>query len=310
VTETVATGLLPVNLAERKLKGNGVRRVALLAETLAKHWKGDSPFRFQIVCGNADTAAIRDALPRAQNLKISFRTEEDCLGASARYLDRFDWWRRRNIMNMAAVGAADAEAVLLFSLDVVCVADFDATSFVLDGKLVSAWEPKSIHPWWEATEKLLGVNIQTGEYGISAPPAGLAPPLMKEAWNWIDSQFGEQLTFLGVSRRLASGYQAEWTDMTLYTTISEARGTLWDAHADPATAFVAKRQLRSSHSVWADGDFDAKAAQFDPSKPDATFVYIGADLDIDVKEIRAAYSGTGQRRVAQTAAFPGKLPGR
>ena len=47
---------------------------------------------------------------------------------------------------------------LTLDSDVCCVGDFDATTFVEDGRGLSRWEPKLHHDWWRNVAEVVGAR--------------------------------------------------------------------------------------------------------------------------------------------------------
>ena len=142
-------------LALRNLKRRGdLERAGLLIESLAKHWRDSKPLQVLIVSPERDAELLRGSLPRFRNIEVSVRAEGDFFPAFSRFYMMTGWYRQQMIKLHVPAKLGFAGYLTLDS-DVCCVGDFDATTFVQDGRALSRWEPKRYHDWWESAAEIV-----------------------------------------------------------------------------------------------------------------------------------------------------------
>ena len=139
----VRQAILP--LALRKIKRRGdLERAGLLIESLAKHWRDTKPFELLIVSPGSDTHLLRTSLPRFSNINVSVRPESDFFPLFSPFYMMTGWYRQQ-IVKLRVPALLGFGGYLTLDSDVCCVGDFDAKTFVLDGRGLSRWEPKLHH---------------------------------------------------------------------------------------------------------------------------------------------------------------------
>src|SRR5215831_1060705 len=164
----VRQAILP--LALRKIKRRGdLERAGLLIESLAKHWRDSKPLELLIVAPTADTQLLRSSLPRFPRINVSVRPESDFFpGLSPFYM--LTGWYRQQIIKLKVPTLLGFEGYLTLDSDVCCVGDFDATTFVDDGRALSRWEPKLHHEWWRNATEVVGGAYDAKGHGLSVTP--------------------------------------------------------------------------------------------------------------------------------------------
>src|SRR6267143_1775814 len=147
----VRHAILP--LALRKIKRRGdLERAGLLIESLAKHWRDTKPFQLLIVSPGSDTHLLRTSLPRFSSFYM------------------MTGWYRQQIVKLQVPVVLGFGGYLTLDSDVCCVGDFDATTFVEDGRGLSRWEPKLHHDWWRNAAKVVGSGYDGKGHGLSVTP--------------------------------------------------------------------------------------------------------------------------------------------
>ena len=97
----------------------------------------------------------------------------------------------------------------------------------------------------------------------------------------------DSLTTLGfeVLRRLGT---IPWTEYSLYTSVAERNGNLFDYHVDWDACYYSDTQLVSESScVWEASDFERLASLPKSANPGGKFIIVQSHARIPVEQVRA-----------------------
>ena len=131
----IRQAILP--LALRKLQRRGdLERAGLLIESLAKHWRDSKPFGVLIVAPRSDTHLLRTSLPRFANIDVDVRSESDFFPVFSRFYAMTGWYRQQ-MVKLHIPAMLGFGGYLTLDSDVCCVGDFDARTFVENGRALS-----------------------------------------------------------------------------------------------------------------------------------------------------------------------------
>ena len=133
----VRQALLPLALRNLKRRGD-LERAGLLIESLAKHWCDSKPFQVLIVSPERDADLLRSSLPRFHNIEVSVRAEGDFFPAFSRFYMMTGWYRQQ-MVKLHVPAKLGFGGYLTLDSDVCCVGDFDATTFIEQGRALSRW---------------------------------------------------------------------------------------------------------------------------------------------------------------------------
>jgi hypothetical protein len=169
---------------------------------------------------------------------------------------------------------------------VACVGDFDATTFVHEGKALSRWEPKRHHDWWRSAAKMVGVPFEVSTHGLSVTPNILHGDLAAQTLAHFQNGSIDPVTTLGIEviRRLGT---IPWTEYSLYTSVAELNGNLFDYHIHWDPAYFSDTQLVSEKScVWDRDDFERLTKLRKGSDPGGKFIIVQSHARIPVEQVR------------------------
>jgi hypothetical protein len=282
----VRNAILPVALRNPSSRGD-LDRTVLLIESLAHHWLNTQPLRLLIVSPQRDLEVLRSRLPAFPNIEVSVRGEREFFPRFSRFYMMPGWYRQQ-IIKLQVPAMLRLGGYLTLDSDVCCVGDFDATTFVENGRALSGWEPKSHHDWWHHAAEFVGVPYDPVAHGLSVTPNILHSDLAGQALEFvglslgvIDSQTALSLRLLRRIGRIA------WTEYSLYTSVAERKGNLFDYHVhwDPCY-FQDKPVLSEYSSVWHARDFERQVKLGRGRNPRGKFIVVQSHAQIPMQQVR------------------------
>jgi hypothetical protein len=213
------------------------------------------------------------------------RPESDFFPPSSRFFLLTGWFRQQ-IVKLHVPSKLGFGGYLTLDSDVACVGDFDATTFVHNGKALSRWEPKRHHVWWRSAAKMAGVPYDADTHGLSVTPNILHGHLATQALEHFQHGPVDPVTTLGIEviRRLGT---IPWTEYSLYTSVAELNGNLLDYHIHWDPCYFSDTQLFSEQScVWDADDFERLTKLSKGSDPGGKFVIVQSHARIPVERVR------------------------
>ena len=138
-------------------------------------------------------------------------------------------WYRQQIVKLHVPAVLGFGGYLTLDSDVCCVGDFDAKTFVKDGRALSRWEPKRHHDWWRHAIEIVGMPYDAKAHGLSVTPNILHGELAAQTMEHFRTGPFNAMTMLAL-RKLRSLGSVPWTEYSLYTSVAELKGNLFDYH--------------------------------------------------------------------------------
>ncbi|MBV8392831.1 MAG: hypothetical protein JOY81_06575, partial [Alphaproteobacteria bacterium] len=285
----VSQAILPLALRNLKRRGD-LERAGLLIESLAKHWRDSSPFKLLIVSPARDAQLLRAELPRFPKIEVTVRSEGDFFPAFSRFYMMTGWYRQQMIKLQVPVMLGFGGYLTLDS-DVCCVGDFDATTFIEKGRLLSRWEPKRYHDWWKSAAEIVGTPFDIKQHGLSVTPNLLHGDLARQALEFFSKdgsgKSGDDALAslsLWVLRKIG---QIPWTEYSLYTCVGERQGNLLDYHVHWDPCYDSDTQLFSEHTcVWGADDFERLVKLPAGTDPGGKFIIVQSHARIPLERVR------------------------
>src|SRR3984893_8937498 len=214
----VRHAILPLDLRKIQRRGD-LERAGLLIESLAQHWRDTQPFELLIVSHGRATHLLRTSLPRFSNINVSVRPESDFISPFSGFYLMTGWYRQQ-IVKLKVPAMLGFGGYLTLDSDVCCVGDFDATTFVLDGRGLSRWEPKLHHDWWRHAADVVGSAYDAKGHGLSVTPNLLHGRLAAQTLEHVSNGGHDAATAL-MLRKARKRLGGRWTQYWLYTRAGE-----------------------------------------------------------------------------------------
>jgi Family of unknown function (DUF6492) len=280
----VRQAILPIALRNLKRRGD-LERAGLLVESLAKHWRDSKPFELLVVAPAVDVAALRNGLPRFPRIEVSVRAETDFFARYSPFYSLTSWYRQQ-LVKLEVPATLGFGGFLTLDSDVCCVGDFDSRTFVHEGRALSRWEPKRHHDWWQQAADLVGVPYDPTTHGLSVTPNILHGDLTRQTLEFFRLGFIDPKLALSF-RVLRKIGVIPWTEYSLYTSVAERRGNLFDYHIHWDPCYFHDTQLFSEHScVWAPSDFERLVKLPPGTDPRGKFIIVQSHARIPLEQVR------------------------
>jgi hypothetical protein len=265
-------------------KPEELERAALLIESLSQHWLDCKPLQLLVVSPERDVDLVSLGLPNFPNVDVSVHGEREFFPRFSRFYAMPGWYRQQ-VVKLLVPAALNLGGYLTLDHDVYCVDDFDATTFVEDGRALSRWEPKLQHDWWREAAKYVGVPHDAAAHGLSVTPNVLHSDLARQALDQVGrGVFGcETALALRVLRKIG---RVPWTEYSLYTLVAERAGNLFAYHAHWDRCYCQHSQIFSEHSsIWQASDFE-RSAYLAQRNPQAKFVVVQSKARLPIAQVR------------------------
>ena len=281
----IRQAILPIALRNLKRRGD-LERAGLLIESLAKHWRDSQPFQVLIVAPRSDVSLLRSSLPHFANIEVSVRSESDFFGPFSRFYVLPGWYRQQ-MVKLQVPAMLGFGGFLTLDSDVCCVGDFDARTFVENGRALSRWEPKHHHPWWKNAAAIVGVPYDARTHGLSVTPNILHGELTRQTLaHFRTGPMIDEMTSLcsWVLRKIGG---IAWTEYSLYTSVAELKGNLFDYHVHWDPSYFHDTQLFSEHTcVWGADDFERLVQLPGGTDPGGKFIIVQSHARIPLERVR------------------------
>jgi len=281
----IRQAILPIALRNLKRRGD-LERAGLLIESLAKHWSDSQPFQLLIVAPRSDVSLLRSSLPHFANIEVSVRSESDFFGPFSRFY-LLPGWYRQQMVKLQVPAMLGFGGFLTLDSDVCCVGDFDARTFVENGRALSRWEPKHHHPWWKNAAAIVGVPYDARTHGLSVTPNILHGELTRQTLaHFRTGPMIDEMTSLcsWVLRKIGG---IAWTEYSLYTSVAELKGNLFDYHVHWDPSYFHDTQLFSEHTcVWGADDFERLVQLPGGTDPGGKFIIVQSHARIPLERVR------------------------
>jgi Family of unknown function (DUF6492) len=281
----VRQAILPLALRRHAERWDDLGRARLLIESLARHWRDPAPFKLLVVAPPRDVDTLRSNLPRFANIDLSIRSEGDFFRPFSGFYFMHGW-HRQQIIKLHVPVVLGFAGYLTLDADVCCVGDFDATSFVSDGRALSQWAYKYRHDWWRQVAKAVGSRHDPADRGLAVTPNILHGVLAAQALENFRIGLLSPTVVLSawLMRRLRS---VPWTEYSIYTCVAERNGNLFDYHV-PWSDSNDTPLLSYSHSIWHPSQCDRLALYTPSSRPDAPFVVLQSSTGVSLALVKEA----------------------
>jgi hypothetical protein len=293
----IRQAILPLALRNRR-SGDELKHTALLIESLAHHWLDRKPLQLLVVAPPRDIEIVGWGGPLFRNIEVSVRGEGEFFPRFSRFYAMPGWYRQQ-IVKLLVPATLRLGGYLTLDYDVFCVDDFHATTFVANGRALSRWEPKCQHDWWRHAAEYVGVPYDAATHGLSVTPNILHSDIVHHVLAHVGRGAFDCQTVLAL-RLLRKIGRIPWTEYSLYTSVAEREGNLFDYHVAWDHCYYRDSQVFSEHNyIWQASDFDRRA-YLACRNPRAKFFVVQGKAGIPMREVREYCLTIGSRTDASS----------
>ncbi len=276
---TTLEAVVPVRLSGDK-EQHAAARFGMLLDSLSRRWSDPAPLRLSVIGMPGELPALRAVAGTRPNLDLAFVDERDVLG-DLRALALGGWFKQ-SLIKLLFAQVCQADAYLYLDNDVICVRPLSRSDLLKDGRVVTGWEPKNVHPgWWDGARKMLGRAASDRKSGLGVTPN----ILIRAVAAAVPEAVGRASGLDPMDALLAGTGDAStcWVENTLYTELAEMTGDLDRWHTPPDNC----SPYRSAGDLWTPGqlpDWDPVAAL--AAAPQVRFVVAQSNLGLDPGYVR------------------------
>ena len=257
----VKAGLLPVKM-HTGADGRELDRAKFLIASLQRCWRGGAPFDLHVVGLDAEVETLRSELARAQGASprvcIEVHAESEFFADAPEFFQCSGTYKQQ-LIKLFAPPALRLGPFITFDADIVSLRPFDEKTFVRDGRLISQWEARKHHAWWENSMSAAGIWADLEPWGLGVTPNVLHSDLCAKIGAYFAlrnlpavqtlCKFANHHPFLKTYEH-EKGSALTWSEYSLYTLIAEWFGVLFDYHLRPEEVGQTGVALHSIASVW------------------------------------------------------------
>ena len=292
VCQGVWSGVLPLKL-NSGTDQRELARARLLLRSLGHFWRDTRPFDLHIIARTEEVDEIKRELSDlcAPPLNVRCHAETDFFPIGSPFFSMEGMYRQQ-LLKLFAPAKMTLGGFLTLDADVICLREFDSQSFLRGGKLISTWEPRHIHSWWQNSAAGLRIWSDQNSPGLGVTPNVLHSDLCRKIERYFAFRGLDPIQHLcsltehhpNLTSIDGEGIPLVWSEYSIYTIIGEWFGDLFKLHLAPAESEKSGVELHSRRNVWSSAD----AGRLIPDPEDAGhFLIVQSWAGISVEEIQA-----------------------
>ena len=239
---------MPVRLSGQKERLTA-KRLALFLDSFSHYWDDRSPLKLTIIGVPAELAELRRRTRGYRAAEIAVIDERELIDHPA--IMRATPWNRQMFIKLLFARVCSSDAYLYLDADIICAGRLLRRTFVRDGKVISDWEPKTIHAkWWAEARRLLGKSSTDCENGLTVTPNVLTRELASAVPEAVARALGRDPI-----EALCDSFKPDgttWTENSIYTELGELTGMLGLLHHGHETS----GSFHSPADVWQKDNLD------------------------------------------------------
>jgi hypothetical protein len=285
-------GLLPLKLNTGSDRRE-IDRAELLIASLCHFWKGAEPFLLHVVGRDDELEEITAKMASLETDRIHILVyPESAFFPASSPFHAMKGMYKQQIIKLYVPQLLGLEGFLTLDADVICIREFDESTFVRGDRIISNWESRTFHSWWENSMSGIRAWCDLSIPGLGVTPNTLHGTLCSQIFKYLELRRVDPLAhLLELAERhpLIKRYNDEviplaWSEYSLYTIVGEWFDNLYDYHLSPEDAAAASVQFFSRRNVWSPQEAYRLAP--DPDDP-GYFLVVQSWAAIPVEEIQA-----------------------
>jgi hypothetical protein len=291
-SDGIWTGLLPLKLNTGADKRE-IDRARLLVRSLRHFWQGGRAFVLHVIGRDDEVATIRSQLESFDGdvLRIIVHAESEFFPESSRF-HAINGMYKQQLIKIFVPFQIGLGGFMSLDADVVCIRAFQEGSFIRDGRLISTWESRSIHSWWENSMAGLRAWSDPETPGLGVTPNTLHADICRRIFRYLELRGLDPIDHLceltekhpKLKSIAGEGIPLAWSEYSLYTIVGEWFSKLLEYHLSPPEVAATGVHLHSRRNVWSKNEI----ARLQPSTEDpGHFLVVQSWAGVPVEDIEA-----------------------
>ncbi|MBA5776419.1 hypothetical protein H2509_04675 [Stappia sp. F7233] len=276
-------------------------RARHLLDSLSRYAAEGTFDEFLIVMRPDEVDAGREAFENRTGLNVRIVDETELVPEIAGD-EKLSGWSKQQIIKLAGAARLDADFVLTFDADVLCVHPLSKDILLPGGKALI--DPSATHRpwWWSASARKLGVGRPGNEETIGVTPVLMSTEICRRALERLATRARNADWYEYLVRPLRQGaphvylprqrYLFRWSEYTLYFLTAREDGLLDRYHVRAGTP-ERPMHLLSRKSIWHATDLDTMRERLRHPDPDSLFLVVQSNMLLPYDVVREELAAAG-----------------
>jgi len=257
----VVNGILPLKLGTGADKRE-LDRASSLISSLRYFWRGSEPFELTIVARDEEVGLIKESIIGEGSLvNVTVRSEQEFFPVDSAFFDLPGMYRQQ-VIKLYVPSKLQLGPYFTFDADVICIRPIDEHTFISDGKVVSTWEPRTIHSWWRNGMSGFRIWADLEVPGMGVTPNVLHSDIAGLVFKYLEFRNLDPLKHLNdlcqkdrvLFKIEGEGMALAWSEYSLYTMVAEWFDLLNTHHLIEKEVKETGVRVHSRRNVWSVND--------------------------------------------------------
>lgn len=225
-----------------------LQRAMMLIDSVDKFWVGKYPLLLWIIACDESVKQIEASL-HSRQIRVQVVKETEVLPQLLKHKGAPGWYKQQ-ALKLAAHTIVNSPFYLVLDADLICVQQFSDETIIINGKALTDWEAKSVHPeWWRGSATVLRLNDNDESFGLSVTPEVLSAHVCDRLVKHITHLYDMDWCDLLLQNQI-------WTEYTLYCLFATQEGYINHFHHTREWMLTNRKAVRSQQNVWLKTDFE------------------------------------------------------
>lgn len=213
--------ILPLKIAKSS-HPHELARASLLIKSL--ECNQEENITVHVICREEELEQVQSGLI-SSTIDLIFHNEDRIISNIGAH-SSLGWYKQQAI-KLAAYKIITEDYYVTLDADLIAAAPIASRRFLVDGKAIADWGPKTMHPeWWKRSAQIIGVPADLHGLGLSVTPEVLFPALCSKLDDFLLMKYGTDPWL-----RLLE--QEGWTEYSLYNTFCDFKNLTWSFYHSP-----------------------------------------------------------------------------
>jgi hypothetical protein len=254
-----------------------MERLNLMLGSISQQLTESVSARVLVIARGEELQEVEAKICRFGNLAVEIHDEDKIVSGIGRY-DAAGWIKQQ-VLKLAAVDYFGEQMNLILDDDVVACQPLDQSILIRNGRALTEWESRSLHPeWWRGSAGVLQTTVDESSPGLSVTPEILVREIvlcLKQELQAICKMDPWQFLL---------GLKGYWTEYTLYNICAEKHGIMAKWHLFPGEA---KERMHAKCSFWSQSQYASwNISDWNSESVRGLFMICQSNVDVEVATLR------------------------